>query len=319
MPTLPRDSWPVTAWERWSQWPLVAFSLLFLAAYAWPILDPSLPASTTRACSVVIVVTWVLFAVDFVLRLAAAEHRGRWLLRHVLDVAVLVLPLLRPLALLRLLLLVRVLNRTAAGTLRGRVGLYVGLGSLLLAMTAALAVLDAERDAPGANITTFGDALWWALTTMTTVGYGDTFPITDAGRWVGAGLMVMGVALLGTVTGSMASWLVEKVAEGKEARAAERAAAAHGAGTQEAGPQESGAQAGGHPVPRASGAASSEDVVEALRAELAPLRGELAELRGELAALRAEVARPGGPDAAAGGGARADSPPSPGPGENPAS
>jgi voltage-gated potassium channel len=101
----------------------------------------------------------------------------------------------------------------------GRVGIYVAGGASLLAFCAALAGLDAERSSPDANISDFGDAIWWAVTTMTTVGYGDHYPITSAGRLVGFGLMIGGIALLGTVTATvtatLASWLVETVAAEK--------------------------------------------------------------------------------------------------------
>jgi len=72
-------------------------------------------------------------------------------------------------------------------------------------------VLDAERDAPDASITTFGDALWWTITTISTVGYGDRYPVTVQGRVVAGALMVAGIALLGVVTASIASWFVESV------------------------------------------------------------------------------------------------------------
>ena len=78
----------------------------------------------------------------------------------------------------------------------------VGLG--------ALSILDAERDAPGATITSFGDAVWWAWATVTTVGYGDRYPVTTAGRGVAAVLMLCGIALLGLVTASLASFLVDR-------------------------------------------------------------------------------------------------------------
>jgi len=74
-----------------------------------------------------------------------------------------------------------------------------------------VAVLDAERDSPEANITSFPDALWWAATTVTTVGYGDRFPTTGEGRWVAVGLMLAGIALLGVVTAALASWFVERL------------------------------------------------------------------------------------------------------------
>jgi voltage-gated potassium channel len=55
--------------------------------------------------------------------------------------------------------------------------------------------------------------MWWALTTITTVGYGDHYPVTTMGRFVAAGLMIGGIAVLGVVTASVASWLVEQVSK----------------------------------------------------------------------------------------------------------
>ena len=81
----------------------------------------------------------------------------------------------------------------------------------LLGFVAALGVFEAERDAPEASITTFGDALWWVLTTITTVGYGDLYPVTAEGRLVAGGLMVAGIAVLGTVTAAIATWFLEQV------------------------------------------------------------------------------------------------------------
>ncbi len=83
----------------------------------------------------------------------------------------------------------------------------------LVLFVSALAVLDAERDSPDANITSFGDALWWAATTVSTVGYGDRYPTTTAGRFVAAGLMVAGIALLGVVTAALASWFVTRLGQ----------------------------------------------------------------------------------------------------------
>ncbi|WP_299051682.1 potassium channel family protein [uncultured Nocardioides sp.] len=200
-----------SAWERRTEWALIVAALVFLVAYAWPILDPDLPEPGRRVASLTVTVVWVVFGVDYVVRLAGAADRRRWFVRHLPDLAILVLPLLRPLQLLRLLTLVQVLNRSAAGRLRGRVALYVVSGAVVLAAVAALAVLDAERGARGALITTYGDALWWAAATMSTVGYGDVYPVTGTGRVVGVLLMIGGITLLGTVTATLASWLVEAV------------------------------------------------------------------------------------------------------------
>jgi voltage-gated potassium channel len=83
--------------------------------------------------------------------------------------------------------------------------LAVCLLSMLVLIMGSVSILRIE-DVPGANIKTPADACWWALSTMTTVGYGDKYPTTDAGRIVGAALMIMGVGLVGTFAGFVASW-----------------------------------------------------------------------------------------------------------------
>lgn len=97
--------------------------------------------------------------------------------------------------------------------MRGRILLYTITGSALLVYVASLAILAQERDHPGATITSFGKALWWAITTVTTVGYGDLYPITFTGRLIAVSLMIGGISLIGVVTASLASWIVERVSE----------------------------------------------------------------------------------------------------------
>jgi voltage-gated potassium channel len=73
-----------------------------------------------------------------------------------------------------------------------------------------IVVLQVEHDAPGGNIRTASDVLWWAITTVTTVGYGDRYPVTDAGRIAGATLMICGIGYLATVLGVLAQAFVPK-------------------------------------------------------------------------------------------------------------
>ncbi len=203
-------------WERLTQWPLIISALLFLVAYAVPIIDPTVPRYVKAICNWIDWVTWALFALDYFVRLVLSDDRLRYLLHHWLDLLIVALPLLRPLRLLRLLPLISVLNRRATMLLRGRVAMYVAVGSTLIALVAALTVLSVERGRPGANIENFGDAVWWAAETMTTVGYGDVFPVTAWGRTIAVGLMICGIGLLGTVTATLASWLVENVSATQE-------------------------------------------------------------------------------------------------------
>lgn len=191
-------------WERMSEWPLIASSIAFLIAYAVPIIEPEISTELSRVCSGVVIGTWILFSADYVVRLSLAERRRDFVTKHLLDLVVIVLPLLRPLRLVRLVAVVKILNRSAARNLRGRVVLYVSSATVVLVFCAALAMTAEERFVPGANITGFGDGVWWAVTTITTVGYGDRYPVTVTGRLIAAGLMLGGIALVGVVTATPA-------------------------------------------------------------------------------------------------------------------
>lgn len=118
--------------------------------------------------------------------------------------------MLRPLRPLRILLAIDLLVRNSRFA-RGKVVGYVGAAAALVLVVAALAVLDAERSSPGATIRSIGDALWWAGSTVTTVGYGDQFPTTIEGRVVAVLLMIIGIALVGVITAALASRFVERV------------------------------------------------------------------------------------------------------------
>jgi voltage-gated potassium channel len=203
-------------WEERAEWPLTIAALLFLGAYAWPILEPDLSSGLVRLCQMITWTTWVLFAVDYVTRFVLSVDRITFVRRNLVDLAVVVLPILRPLRLLRLVTAINALNRHAGHSLRGRVAVYVAGSTSLVIFVAALAVLEPERADPDANITSFGDALWWAMTTVTTVGYGDRFPVTTTGRFVAAGLMLAGIALLGIVTASLATWLIDRIRQVEE-------------------------------------------------------------------------------------------------------
>ena len=189
-------------WQRRSEWPLTAAALVFLAAYSIQVI-----ANTDLlVVEVLIWGTWAAFVVDYAMNLVLARERKRWFVRNMHELAIVALPALRPLRLLRLVTLLQVMHRVGGNALRGRVLTYVLGAAALLTCAGALGALDAEENAPGANLTTFGDAVWWAMSTITTVGYGDHYPVTFLGRCVAAGLMVEGIAVLGVVTASVASW-----------------------------------------------------------------------------------------------------------------
>jgi voltage-gated potassium channel len=210
------------AWERHAEWPLTVLAVLFLAAYAAPILNPDLPRIVRQSCDIAGWTIWLLFAVDYLVRLTVTNKRSRFVRRNILDLATVILPVLRPLRILRVVRALRVLDRRATDGLRGKIAIYFPTAVALVVSVAALAVLDAERHSPNSNISSFGDAAWWAITTITTVGYGDRFPVTGEGRIVAVGLMLAGISLLGVVTAAVASWFVERVNEVQQAALATR-------------------------------------------------------------------------------------------------
>ncbi|WP_010542213.1 potassium channel family protein [Dietzia alimentaria] len=190
----------------------MAAAVAFLAAYAMTVLVRPTGAAGI-VTDVVMWGTWLLFALDFVVRVVLAENRLRWLVAHWYEVAVIVLPMLRPLRLLRLVTLLGFLQRSAGTVVRGQVTIYAAGWTTVLLVVSSLAMLDAERGAPGASIDSYGEALWWSAVTVTTVGYGDFSPVTPVGRAIAVGLMIAGIALLGVVTATLASWIADRVGE----------------------------------------------------------------------------------------------------------
>ena len=83
------------------------------------------------------------------------------------------------------------------------------LTSIFVAYIAAVQITITERSVEGSNIKTFADGLWWAITTVTTVGYGDRYPTTSEGRFLAVLLMIVGISLIGVITASVAAWFVK--------------------------------------------------------------------------------------------------------------
>lgn len=207
----PTDPVPrrLTEWEQRTEVPLFAASLLFLLGYAVRVLSPHGSEPWRDIALALVAATWSAFVVDYGVRLRLSGQGRRFARTHWLDTIVLLLPLLRPLRVVRVYSAVQKRRERPRLSLYARVIVYAGLTSVLLGFSAALAVYQQEHGAPGASIRTFGDAVWWACATLTTVGYGDAVPVTPVGRLIAALLMACGLALLGAVTGSFSSWLLQ--------------------------------------------------------------------------------------------------------------
>lgn len=192
-------------WTKLSPTFLQVLGVIFLAGYAWPIINPNLSPALHSLCNWTLFVIWVFFAFDYFARLSIAENKRMFVRKNLLDLAAVALPFLPLLRAIRALAAVTVLSRRNRGSRSQQVTTSVVTLAFATWFVAGLAVTEAERQIDGANIQGVGDGWWWAITTMATVGYGDTYPISTQGRIVGTALMIMGVALLGTITASIAA------------------------------------------------------------------------------------------------------------------
>ncbi|QYX80449.1 potassium channel family protein [Streptomyces akebiae] len=197
-------------WEQRTQRPLLGLALVFAVAYAVPIVRPDASADVKWWCEVAEWGVWGAFALDYLIRLFLTERRWEFVRSRWLDLAAVVLPVIQPLRLLRVVATLLLVGQRARMASQIKLTTYVGGAVVGLLMFGSLAVLSVERDAPGGNIDTLDDAVWWSFTTMTTVGYGDHAPTTGLGRVLAVGLMLSGIALLGVVTANIAAWFIAR-------------------------------------------------------------------------------------------------------------
>jgi voltage-gated potassium channel len=172
-------------------------------------------------------VVCALFFLDFLVCLYKAESKARYLLTwgwlDLLSSVPAVAPLrwgraarlVRILRILRVVRSARVLSTLILEKRSQSAVLAATLFTIVLVVSASVAALHVEGGAPGANIQSAEDAAWWALCTITTIGYGDRYPVTSEGRLIGVVLMVAGVGIFGAFAGFIASWFL-KPAERKE-------------------------------------------------------------------------------------------------------
>jgi voltage-gated potassium channel len=193
-------------WEKATATPLLILALVFLFDYAMPIINPNLEPEFLLFLEISNAVIWLVFAVDLAGRFILAEHKKPFIKRNIIMIISVVFPFLR---LLRLISVLTMGLSRYGGSTRNKFGFYVLGGSLLLWFITGLAVTQAERGMEGSNISDVGDGWWWSLITLATVGYGDRFPVTPEGRFIGAVIVITGIALLGTISAFLASFLMD--------------------------------------------------------------------------------------------------------------
>jgi voltage-gated potassium channel len=199
-------------YRRLARYPLFLAGLLFLIGFVL-ILDPTLATAqqhhvTGRALTLI---SWAVFLADYVISLALAPERGEFVRTHVLQAIGVLFP---PLRILLIFHVTYEVAQQSRGRFGERVRLYLLYVTTLVVLVASLAVLVAERNAPGATIVSYGDALWWVAETISTVGYGDMYPVTVPGRVIAVMLMVNGFLVLSVLTATVAQKFVSSQSQG---------------------------------------------------------------------------------------------------------
>ena len=187
---------------------LTALAVLFLIAFSIPAFVTDLTDQARSAIEIIQWVCWLAFALDLILGLATSRDKKEYLLKHPLEIASVLLPFLRPLRLMRVISFGSLAMQKIAMGKQFAITVKVAVTAVFVSYIAAVQITISERSVEGSNIKTFGDGLWWAITTVTTVGYGDRFPTTTEGRILAVMLMLVGISLVGVITASVASWFV---------------------------------------------------------------------------------------------------------------
>jgi voltage-gated potassium channel len=193
--------------ERASRLPMVLLSLVFLVAVVLPEIA-EVSAELEETLEAVNWLIWAVFAFELGLMTYLAPNRRAYLLHHWIDALTVLLPFLRPLRLLRIIVISARLWTEARVLIYQRTFSTIAMTSLISALAAATLVYGVERGGDG-PIQTYPDALWWAAATITTVGYGDVFPKTPAGRGIAVLLMLIGISVFGLLTARVAALFVE--------------------------------------------------------------------------------------------------------------
>ena len=191
--------------ESFTEFPLLILAALMIPLLAGPLFW-ELTAQQESLFFTLDVMIWAIFAGEFAIRLAIAPRRVAFIRANWIDLVIVALPFFRPLRIVRLLVYTTRLVTGARQLLGVR---HLLVHAVLLVMVAATVVTTVETG-PNAQITSFPDALWWAIVTVTTVGYGDFVPVSSAGRAMGYILVLGGVGIFGALTANFASFLVRE-------------------------------------------------------------------------------------------------------------
>jgi voltage-gated potassium channel len=207
--------------ERQTALPMMILALAIIPLLAVPLII-DLPSGVESTFFALDWFIWVAFVLEYGIRLYLAPSKRYFVSHNIIDLLFVLIPFLRPLRIVRsvrafsllrafrgTVILLRAVKAAKTVLTTHKLG-YTLLIAVGVVVGSGLLVATLEETDPERNIQSIPDGLWWAVTTITTVGYGDRFPVTPVGRAIGAGVMILGIGLFRLLAASLASLLVER-------------------------------------------------------------------------------------------------------------
>lgn len=210
----------VRRFQFWNVWPMFILSNIFVIVSSYVLFLPKDLSPSERAWMLVALgILAIIFVADFAIRLVFAPDRPGFVKQNWLEPVAILIPPLRPLMVLFYVWRLPLREQHPKRDMRLRYQMTIAVIAIVLTYAVSIWVWQVERLRPDATIKSWGDSLWWAVATITTVGYGDVTPITATGRVLGTFLMVGGTLVLGVVSASVISALSDKWKEMSATRA----------------------------------------------------------------------------------------------------
>ena len=196
----------LAAWEERSSRPMFVASVLYLLAFAAPIMSTRIQEPYDGYLNIIQMILWGLFAADYCVRLYLAPRRLYFITHNLMNLAIVLLPAWRIVSFLAMMHLTTNRQYKRLSELGMKLFGYTAIFIIMF----ALSIYSVESSEPGAMIRDLPTAYWWMFTTLATVGYGDVYPVTGIGRVIAVIVMLYGGGLVAVATGALASWIIEK-------------------------------------------------------------------------------------------------------------
>lgn len=197
----------LAAWEERSSRPMFVASVLYLLAFAAPIMSTRIQEPYDGYLNIIQMILWGLFAADYCIRLYLAPRRLYFITHNLMNLAIVLLPAWRIVSFLAMIYMTANRQYKRLSELAMKLFGYTAIFIIMF----ALAIYSVESSESGAMIRDLPTAYWWTFTTLATVGYGDVYPVTGIGRVIAVVVMLYGVGMVAVATGALASWIIEKI------------------------------------------------------------------------------------------------------------